>query len=77
MENLNLTSNPLKNYEVNIYNRCEIKKINLLSWQELVKHSKTVNPFFEPWNLIPALKHLDEDINVKIITITRNRSIRD
>ena len=46
----------------------------ITEWQGLGKKSALANPYFEPWFLIPALRHLDPEGEVRLITVRHRGS---
>lgn len=45
-------------------------------WQNLANEASEPNPFFEPWCLIPALKHLHGGANLAIYTLVDGGRLR-
>ena len=58
-----------QNLNVEIISSSNVCDINVLSWEKLACHSKYVNPYYEHWNLIPAITHLSKNKEIKIITV--------
>ena len=54
---------------INILNSKDINRIDICQWQQLQRKSLTNNPFFEDWNLIPALKHLTDNQIIYLVTV--------
>lgn len=53
--------------KIEILNRSDINQIDLEQWQKLSSDSIYVNPFYEPWCLVPALRHLDPQKEVYVV----------
>jgi len=57
-----------------VYEKSEWTRIHLQQWADLDEASLSINPFYEHWNLLPALEHFGKD-KVKLITIESNDAI--
>lgn len=56
--------------QVILYNSNETSLINRDDWNELQKNSFVCNPFYEDWNLLPALHHLThQNESIHIVTV--------
>lgn len=55
--------------QIEIWERTQIDTIPISDWDQLALHAIHKNPFYEAWNLIPALKWLEPRANIKIITL--------
>jgi CelD/BcsL family acetyltransferase involved in cellulose biosynthesis len=54
--------------KIDILPRSEIGRISLAQWQQLSKESVFINPFYEPWCLLPAVRYLELHKKVFIVT---------
>jgi len=54
--------------KIDILQRSEIGRIALAQWQQLSKDSVFINPFYEPWCLLPAVRYLEPHKKVFIVT---------
>lgn len=61
--------------DIKIISACHISDININEWEALARHSKFINPFYEYWNLIPAIEYLSENTQLNIITVYRNHKL--
>ena len=52
-----------------IVDREQVETIDPQAWDRLADRSRTANPFYERWNLIAALNHLDKDETIFIVTV--------
>lgn len=53
--------------ELKIIDRKSIHKIDINDWHRLSEESTYPNPFYEPFILIPALKHLSINRHIKVV----------
>lgn len=67
-----LTSIDLANYHIKIHPRESASNISQQDWDDLSRSSIFTNPFYERWNLLPALNHLEKELKVFVITIHKN-----
>lgn len=63
------------NLEIRVHSRYAYSEISTKQWNELSNNSIYINPFYESWNLIPALKYLDDSDEVFIVTIIRHNDL--
>jgi hypothetical protein len=61
--------------KIEILNRTQVNQIDLEQWQQLSNDSIYINPFYEPWCLIPALRHLDPQKEVYIVAVYDNGTL--
>lgn len=54
--------------KIDILQRSEVDQIVFEQWQDLSNESLYINPFYEPWCLMPALRYLDRQEKVFIVT---------
>lgn len=54
--------------KIHLLDRSGAEKIDRDAWQSLADHSVTPNPFYEPWCLLPALRHLHRIETVFVVT---------
>lgn len=54
--------------DVRILRRDEAAHIEPSAWDELAERARYPNPFYERWNLLPALRHLEPDADVRVVT---------
>lgn len=59
----------LGSIEVRILDRADAAKIDPVAWDRLADCSCTPNPWYERWNLLPALRHLDTDASVFVVAV--------
>lgn len=59
----------LNGLQIKLYDRSEGEAIDVVSWNKLASQSIYANPFYECWNLLPALRHLDKNQKIYIATI--------
>lgn len=55
--------------EIRILDREAAQDIDPAAWDRLADASSNPNPFFERWHLLPALRHLDRDLTIKVVTL--------
>ncbi|TQV70985.1 hypothetical protein FLL45_21910 [Aliikangiella marina] len=53
--------------QVKILNSDQIDQVDRQQWDRLAQKSATTNPFYESWNLIPALKYFTKNSDVKVV----------
>lgn len=58
--------------KIEILLRDEIEQVSLDQWRQLSNESVYVNPFYEPWCLVPAFRHLDKQKEVYLVTAYEN-----
>lgn len=63
------------NLEIRVHSRQFYSEISINHWDKLSSTSIYANPFYESWNLIPALKYLDYSDEVFIVTIIRHNDL--
>ncbi len=56
-------------FSVKLHDRSEVEEVDAHSWNDLAANSIYANPFYERWNLMPALRHLDKNQKIYIVTI--------
>ena len=56
---------------VKIYTREQAEAIDPAAWDALADRSRSTNPFYERWNLLPALRYLEPDTVVYVVTVYR------
>jgi len=61
--------------QLEILERHQAKNINQQEWLDLAEHAIEKNPFYEYWSLLPALKWLETQANIKIITIRKKNKL--
>lgn len=64
-------SKQIDDIEIQVYSRKESSLIPEKQWNELARSSLYTNPFYERWNLLPALKYLDKSDDVYLVAISR------
>jgi hypothetical protein len=57
--------------DVRLLDRRETESIDPAAWASLARHSRCPNPFYESWNLLPALRHLEPRAEIKVVTVYR------
>lgn len=50
------------------YTRAQAGEIPLDAWRKLARRACVSNPFYEHWNLLPALQHLELQAEVTVVT---------
>lgn len=60
---------------INITPASDVCNIDIQSWEALARHSKFINPYYEYWNLIPAIKYLGTDRTINIISVFRDNKL--
>lgn len=60
---------------IKIHEKKNVYDISLKDWQSLATKAQVKNPFYEHWNLIPALKWMDVDEAIKIVTVHENEKL--
>jgi len=58
-----------------VYGRNEWNSIDIAQWASLAEASISINPFYEHWNLLPALRNLADD-SVNLITLENDGEIQ-
>jgi len=61
--------------KLRFYSRSQCKEIPLKAWESLAERAIVSNPFYEHWNLIPALEHLEQSSKVELVTAWRAASV--
>lgn len=61
--------------KLRLYSRTQCTKIPTKAWEALAQQSIVSNPFYEHWNLIPALEHLERSADVEIVTAWRGKQL--
>lgn len=61
--------------KLRVYERSEWNSIDSAQWASLAEASISINPFYEHWNLLPALHYLADD-SVKLTTIESDGEIQ-
>lgn len=69
-----MESMELNGLKIKLYDRTEGAEIDADSWNELASQSTYANPFYERWNLLPALGHLEKNKKIYIATIYNSES---
>jgi hypothetical protein len=55
--------------KIRLLDRSEAETLDRDAWQSLADHSVTPNPFYEPWCLLPALRHLHPGHTVLVAAV--------
>lgn len=58
--------------KLRIYSRANSHEVPIKEWKALAARSVVSNPFYEHWNLLPALEHLEVSSDVELVTAWRN-----
>lgn len=53
--------------DVKILTRAEVHTLDVEDWKSLASQSCNINPFYEYWSLLPALKYLDLERDVFLV----------
>lgn len=64
-------SKQIDDIDIEIYNRLEASEIPEKKWNELGRTTLYTNPFYERWNLLPALNHLEKSKAVYLVTVIK------
>lgn len=57
--------------KLRFYSRAQSKEIAIEAWRSLAKKALVKNPFYEHWNLLPALEHLEPSSSIELVTAWR------
>jgi CelD/BcsL family acetyltransferase involved in cellulose biosynthesis len=60
--------------KLHVYGRSEWNSVDVAQWASLADASISINPFYEHWNLLPALRNLADD-SVSLITLESDGEI--
>lgn len=58
-----------------IYARAQCDEVPTEAWERLAHRALVKNPFYEHWNLLPALRHLDTAEHVELVTAWRGEEL--
>jgi CelD/BcsL family acetyltransferase involved in cellulose biosynthesis len=61
--------------EIQLHPRESASEISATQWDTLSRLSLYQNPFYERWNLIPALKHLDKNVRIYLALIIKGNEL--
>ena len=61
--------------KLRFYSRSQSKEIPTKAWESLARQTIVSNPFYEHWNLVPALENLEPSADVEIVTAWRGKQL--
>lgn len=61
--------------KLRFYSRAQSRDIPAKAWESLAQHSIISNPFYEHWNLTPALENLEKSADIEIVTAWRGKQL--
>lgn len=61
--------------KLRFYSREQCREIPTKAWESLAQQSIVSNPFYEHWNLNPAVENLEPSANVEIVTAWRGKQL--
>jgi len=59
---------PTGEIDIRILDRLEAVAIDSVAWDRLADNARVPNPFYERWHLVPALKYLDKNEKIFVVT---------
>lgn len=61
--------------QVKILHSEQVDQVDVSQWEALAVKSAFTNPFYEPWSLIPALKYLAEETNIRLVVAYKDDAL--
>jgi hypothetical protein len=65
----------INSLDIEILSPDAAEQVDIGQWNQLAQQSRYPNPFFEPWNLLPALRNLTDNNEIYLITIKDDKGL--